>query len=135
MCLQQGRFPQEAVRLKQDAKTKDADATGQRGVLCCAACQAPITSNAQRIAVNERHEHVFANPHGYIFHIGCFAAAPGCMIMGEATEFFTWFPGYRWQLALCGRCGDLLGWAFRSADARFFGLILDKLRESEERHE
>ncbi len=105
----------------------ERDTPEKADALLCAACRYPIASLRERISVNERHEHVFANPHGYIYQIGCFAAAPGCALIGEESAFFSWFPGYAWQIALCGRCAAMLGWSFRSSESRFYGLILDKL--------
>ena len=123
--LQQGK-PRDAATPVVAAQ--DADDAAKKEFLRCAACLAPIARPSDRIAVNEQHQHVFTNPHGYIFCIGCFAQAPGCLAIGEETSYFSWFPGYAWQIALCGQCLTLLGWAFRSADSQFFGLILDKLR-------
>jgi hypothetical protein len=68
------------------------------------------------------------NPHELMFHIGCFAAAPGCAQVDIATAEWTWFSGYRWQVALCRHCGIHLGWRYRGAGSdAFFGLILDRL--------
>jgi hypothetical protein len=97
-------------------------------------CQYLITHTSERIVKNEKHQHVFANPHGYIYQIGCFGQAPGCVAVGQETSHFSWFPGYTWRVALCGRCFSLLGWAFRSPEGLFFGLVLDKLI-SEENYE
>lgn len=74
------------------------------------------------------HEHTFVNPAGYAFHIGCFGAAPGCAHAGDEDPTFSWFPGWTWQLALCARCGAHLGWTYRNAAQRFWGLILAALR-------
>ena len=123
------RGRQEPQDLQQSAGVQERDAPEKGDPLLCAACSRPITRERERIRINERHEHVFANPHGYIYHIGCFAAAPGCLTVGAAESFFSWFPGYAWQVALCGGCGALLGWAYSSADAQFYGLILEKLAE------
>ncbi len=127
-CLQRGNLSQETP--VQDTETNDAQRPDNEDALYCAECHAPITRSRYRITVNEQHEHVFANPAGHIFHIGCFREANGCMIAGEETAYFTWFPGYAWRYALCAQCINLLGWAFRSQDAVFFGLIVDKLCEA-----
>ena len=108
----------------EEAKTKPQE----KEVIVCAACFQTITEPSKQIIVNRSFRHVFANPHGYIYQIGCFVRAQGCLVVGEETSFFSWFPGYTWQIALCRQCLTLLGWAFRSQESYFFGLILDKLR-------
>jgi len=130
-CLQRGKHTKDAVDHVKKVETRDTDDSDKKEFLCCIKCQYPITRNRDRIQINEQHQHVFANPHGYIFQIGCFAQAPGCVIAGEETSYFSWFPGYTWRFALCGQCLTLLGWAFRSHDSQFLGLILDKLAYSQ----
>ncbi len=129
-CLQRGKHTGDAVDHFQKIDSKGTDDTDKKKFLLCTNCHYPITRKIDRIEVNEKQQHVFANPHGYIFQIGCFAQASGCVIAGEETSYFSWFPGYTWRVALCGQCLTLLGWAFRSNDSQFFGLILDKLRQS-----
>ena len=126
--LQRGKHRDGAVDHDQQVDTQDIDNADKKEFLRCTECHYPITRKRDRIQINEQHQHVFANPHGYIFHIGCFAQAPGCVIASEETSYFSWFPGYAWQIALCGQCLTLLGWAFRSSESQFFGLILDKLK-------
>lgn len=100
-------------------------------MLACAACGQPVTTSAARIEVDGSHEHRFTNPNGFQFHIGCFSSATGCALAGDPSTFFTWFPGHSWQVECCARCGAHLGWLFRSADAGFHGLILDRLVETD----
>ncbi|GAK58770.1 hypothetical protein U27_05745 [Candidatus Vecturithrix granuli] len=133
MGLKQGEFTHNKLEQSQLTATKNTDEPERRRFLYCTACHAPITRQTDRISINEQHEHVFANPHGYIYHIGCFAQAQGCVRAGEETDFFSWFPGYAWQIALCGRCLAFLGWAFHSSQSQFWGLILDKLIAGEEK--
>ena len=110
------------------ADPDDEAARRDRGeLLLCCRCRAPITDASARVEVSGQNEHYFANPHGYDFHIGCFAVAPGCIAHGPATGEFTWFPGHAWQLAACTACTLHLGWRFRSPRQDFFGLILDRL--------
>lgn len=77
--------------------------------------------------VNGSHEHAFFNPAGIAFQIRCFRTAPGAAAQGDASNAFTWFPGYRWQVALCSTCHTHLGWLFANGSA-FFGLIASRLR-------
>ncbi len=99
-------------------------------VLRCRACGAAITSMGQRTAVNGRHDHVFFNPHGHVFEIGCFARAPGAFPTSPPSTEFSWFPGLTWQVAACAACRVHLGWRFQDGrHSGFFGLILDRLIE------
>jgi hypothetical protein len=100
----------------------------QESPLCCVQCLAPVAREGDRCQVAGAHRHVFANPHGFVFEIGCFSRAPGCTIRGPDTPDFSWFPGTRWQLALCARCGLHLGWRYTGhLDGPFYGLILSRL--------
>jgi hypothetical protein len=99
-------------------------------VIVCAACEAAVTHGRHRISVHGSHEHRFMNPAGFLFHFGCFAEAIGCRVVGPDSHEYAWFPGHTWRFALCGSCGQHVGWHFRSdGGASFFGLILDRLRE------
>jgi hypothetical protein len=106
--------------------------TGQGRILACAACRRRITSSAARIAVNGSHEHECENPHGYRYKIGCFAHAEGVVALGNASTYWSWFPGYSWQVQNCAGCGVLLGWLFAREGSRFWGLIVESLVEIEE---
>jgi len=94
--------------------------------LCCRGCRRVITDESQRVSIAGDHAHTRSNPQGVTFCFGCFAGAPGCSSLGRATAEHTWFAGCAWQIAVCGGCGDHLGWRFTGAH-HFFGLILDRL--------
>lgn len=95
----------------------------------CAACDYPITHVRDRIEQGGAHEHTFVNPGGIVHHIGCYHGAPGCMYVGATEEAFSWFPGWSWQIALCGACHAHLGWIFRCGPDSFHGLITAALRQ------
>jgi hypothetical protein len=101
------------------------DAEGPR--LRCARCGHVITASGWAMQVGGSHEHSFVNPHGFLYRIGCFACAPGSVPCGDEHSAYSWFPGYAWQIAHCGACEAHLGWGFRGAADRFYGLILDRL--------
>jgi len=70
------------------------------------------------------------NPAGLLFHIGCFAQAIGCTVIGPDSFEYPWFVGFAWRYAMCANCASHLGWSFRSdGKPSFFGLILDRLVE------
>ena len=108
---------------KSASKTGD---TGKGKKLRCRICEHVITSENMRVSVEGSFEHIRSNPHGYEFHFECFQNAPGCSLFGTATTEYSWFNGYKWQLAICGGCGEHLGWLFRG-DNNFFGLISVRL--------
>ena len=107
--------------------TTEDDSPGDDRPLRCAACGHRITEEGYRVERGGAHEHTFVNPGGYVHHLRCFLIAPGCVHAGAPETEFTWFPGWTWQLAACGSCGDHLGWLFRSGGDQFHGLLVDKL--------
>jgi len=111
---------------------KLSDDRGKGRALGCAFCRRPITTTAAAIQVSGSHEYTFVNPDNDVFRIGCFADASGLKKYGPSTLEYTWFPGYAWQVELCGGCRNQLGWFYRSKDHGFHGLILDNLVEIEE---
>ena len=115
---------------ERDRRSAPSLSGAKRG-LVCADCEHLITDDAHRIEMSGTHEHTFVNPAGFAFHIGCFAAAPGCAHFGTEQGAFSWFPGWTWQVALCARCGAHLGWTYHNAAQRFWGLILTALRRAD----
>lgn len=109
------------------------EATGDRGAtedesIYCAVCGHRISERAARIEMLGNHEHVFVNPGGFQYRVGCFAAAPGAVPVGPTERAFSWFPGWDWQVTACAGCAAHLGWRYSLADGSFHGLILDRLR-------
>jgi len=95
--------------------------------LVCRDCGNRVTRENWRIAVSGQHVHVFFNPHGLVFEIGCFDQAPGAAAMGPPSTEFTWFAGSAWRVAVCRACLNHLGWRFEGECGAFFGLILSCL--------
>lgn len=123
-CFEQGGKPRGGRAPAAD--TGDAK-PGEETWLLCAACEHRITRRRDRTAVDDSHEHTFMNPHAYAYHIGCFAAAPGVVPSGPASGYWSWFPGYTWQIVNCGGCRVHLGWKFQTEGHRCYGLVLNKL--------
>jgi hypothetical protein len=108
------------------------DEGGRR--IVCRACGQAVTTAQARTERGGSHRHVFANPHGLVFDLALFSAAPGCRGEGPASTEFAWFPGCSWQVALCRRCAVHLGWRFAplAGGAAFYGLIADRITEADE---
>jgi len=126
--------PTSAPGTNDDARAEDdaAPTTRHASFLACAQCGQRVTVPSARVEVGGAHLHTFTNPHGLRFHIGCFASVAGCVVEGEPTTYWTWFPGYAWQVENCGSCREHLGWRFESAADVFHGLVLDRLIEVDE---
>ncbi|WP_243544620.1 cereblon family protein [Pseudodesulfovibrio tunisiensis] len=97
--------------------------------LACRTCGTHITSDRSRIRVNGEHRHVFFNPHGLIFELGCFGAARNLRTQSALSTEFSWFAGHAWQIVVCAGCGSHMGWRFSGKDFWFYGLILAELVE------
>ena len=111
--------------------TNDKASTSKIKWLLCRNCQQKITMVNQRLVINNSHIHVFTNPQDFMFRIGCFASAPGCIYKGIPTIQHTWFKGYRWRYTECSKCRHHLGWHFqKNSGEHFSGLILALLIES-----
>jgi hypothetical protein len=103
---------------------------------CCSTCNLKITPVSQAIKINNSHNHVFPNPAGLVFEIGCFLIAPGCHNSGSPTSECSWFGNYLWRFSGCSGCGSHLGWFYlnsgsSSGRSSFYGLILAHLRLKE----
>lgn len=130
-CLLQGNPEQQKPDVEAGLQHPGDDKEG--GGLLCIACRALITRHSCRMEVNGAHRHIFTNPHGFVFRIGCFHDAPGVVPVSTEQDTFTWFPGYRWRVLACAACGSHPGWSFHSSRQHFFGLILDRLVEEQDR--
>jgi len=100
----------------------------------CRLCREEITAAQYRISVQGAHQHAFANPMGVVYDIGCFSRVRAVSTVGPETDEFTWFKGFKWRIAVCGRCRVHLGWRFTSGTADFHGLIIDRLLFSDNEH-
>ncbi|MDC0357174.1 cereblon family protein [Oligoflexia bacterium] len=122
-----GLEKEEQSHDSEDAREENSDDEAGEN-LYCIACGRLVTSTAEKLAINGDLEHVFANPHGIVFHIGTFRHASGCIVEGPLSCEFSWFPGYSWAIANCAGCFYHLGWQFvDSAHSSFWGLITGRL--------
>lgn len=112
--------------LRRVARSRETDRRRNARALICIRCRNPISSDAQRIDVAGAHSHTCTNPHGIVYHIGCFSAAPGCSPVGPRLMEHSWFHGYRWQVGVCSNCHEHLGWLFHG-ERCFYGLIHTRL--------
>jgi len=122
-------LPCHAFQLTQPEKKPAEEDIRKDVFMLCRNCRHKITTHEQRIEVNGKHQHIFANPSGMVFQIGCFSAADGCANHGISTFEFTWFTGFGWRFSICGKCGIHLGWCYSKGSQGFYGLIMPNLIE------
>jgi hypothetical protein len=89
----------------------------------CAACGHALARERDRLPLDTS---TFVNPEGVVHRIAAFRHAEGCAVAGEATTYWTWFPGHAWRYALCGKCSIHVGWAF-TGPSSFFGLLTARI--------
>lgn len=125
--------PNTTLDPKLRSLLEEGSQQGRGNYIYCASCSHVLTTSDQRIDVHGSHEHHCTNPHGFEFHLGCFAEALGCDISGQAYAADSWFMGYAWRLAACAECQTHLGWYFAvtsdGSPGYFYGLILDRIQE------
>ncbi len=109
------------------AKEESKNRPKEHKQVFCGYCHHAVSDPEQQTQRSGAHTHLFANPNGMVFEIGCYKRAQGCYAAMDPTSEFTWFSGYQWQLSICRSCHRHLGWFFSSKEDSFFGLILDHL--------
>jgi len=117
--------PKEAAPERESERAVD-----QERVVRCRRCDGTVARSTDAIAVDGKHLHRFVNPSGVEFDVRCFGDARGCSPSGDASTFFSWFPGHAWRVVVCARCGVHLGWRFEGAGSVFHGLIVDRIVET-----
>ena len=114
--------------LKEAPAAESGSGVREERVCRCAACSHELALLRERIEVEGAASRRFVNPEGIEFEIAAFRDAPGCSAIGERSAYWSWFAGYDWQVALCGRCAGHVGWNFTGPSGRFFGLILERIQ-------
>ena len=131
-----GLLQRDTKNSAPDSKSKSHSETvlENESGYCCANCLTLITRIDNAFNKLGQHQHLFVNPQGYEFLIGCFSEAGGCWNTGDWVSEHSWFPGYLWRYSLCAACQSHLGWQFRCDNDSFFGLISARLVNTEKLH-
>ncbi|MAF50281.1 MAG: hypothetical protein CMM10_18660 [Rhodospirillaceae bacterium] len=111
-----------------DRESKNQTSAEEIDELYCSACGHLVTRARWRLSRKGDHQHTVFNPAGRLFRIVCFSDAPGAAPEGTPSDEFTWFPGYKWLIAICRNCGRHMGWQFVGGDI-FFALIKSHLTD------
>lgn len=104
-----------------------------RKALLCRTCRQPVSSPEAAFCMRSPHTvQLFVNPAGFAREVLTLKEAHNLHFEGWSTLEATWFAGYAWRIAYCGRCGTHLGWRFERRLAQdgppeFFGLLCEEL--------
>jgi hypothetical protein len=101
---------------------------GAKAYQCCG-CGGLVTHSDRLLPIGGKSRHIFQNPAGVECDFHTFSSCPGAVAPGEATEAYSWFPGYRWRLAFCRHCGLHLGWNYEATSTLkrpnlFWGILV-----------
>lgn len=105
-------IPSETPEIETTEKTEAEPEENPEHPILCAACGTIISYREHILRYAGSSEHIFTNPHGFVFRVGLFREAPGVFTVGDWTEEFSWFTGFAWRFAVCGGCMTHLGWEY-----------------------
>lgn len=111
----QGDAPPGQPRAGARVRTDEASRPGPK-TLRCRACSCPISDESQIFTPPDTRL-LFVNRFGFVHEILTVRAAQNLLPWGAATTVDTWFAGYTWQIVLCVRCREHLGWHYRAASS------------------
>ena len=114
------------ARILSAIQSDDIEETSS-GILC-GTCDHVITQPEELLTLNDKFIHSFTNPAGMRYEIQCYRHAPGVLVSGKPTDFFSWVPGFLWQYSYCQRCKSHLGWFFSNEEDQFYGLNIAMLQ-------
>uniref|UniRef100_A0A7S3QSM9 Protein cereblon n=1 Tax=Dunaliella tertiolecta TaxID=3047 RepID=A0A7S3QSM9_DUNTE len=127
--------PSAAHRLRAEI---DHLQTHMDRALRCGRCTAAL-ADAQDLFVSteEGAGAIFCNEYGYVHDSVSFSklrAGARVRLQRPAQEKHSFYPGYIWWIASCGRCNNHLGWRFRAPKpnmrpTEFWGIRRDALTE------
>jgi len=119
------------------ARDAESERTDEHVRYLCRACRTPITDGSAVFGpAGAPPVQVFTNPDGRVCQVLTVARAEPLVLVGPTTSEYTWFPGYAWRIALCGRCTLHLGWRYEAEQGGsppcFYGLLVSELEEERE---
>jgi len=67
----------------------------------------------------------YVNPGGAVHETLTLYKVSNTYTEGQPQTQFSWFPGYAWEMLICGMCNSHLGWRF-TADPKHSGKLHPK---------
>jgi cereblon len=112
----------------------DEESAGRSKRILCRWCGEALSDVSAIFATSASGTaQTFLNPYGFLHEVVTVRWARSLTLSGPPTTEFTWYPGYAWEVASCGRCRAHVGWAFRAVSneepERFWALRRDGITE------
>lgn len=93
-------------------------------VLICRRCNIQLGDQAEIFSLSsEGPQGAFVNPGGHVHETLTLYRAKNLRLTGTPSTEYSWFPGYAWTIAECGRCFSHIGWKFTATSRQ---LVPDK---------
>jgi cereblon len=97
---------------------------GKCHVLSCRRCSLQLGDQSEIFSLSrEGPQGAFVNPGGHVHETLTVYRAKNLRLTGTPSTEYSWFPGYAWTIAECGRCYNHIGWKFTATNRQ---LIPDK---------
>ena len=88
-------------------------------VLSCRRCNIQLGDQSEIFSLSrEGPQCAFVNPGGHVHETLTLYRAKNLRLSGTPSTEHSWFPGYAWTIAECGRCYSHIGWKFTSTGRR-----------------
>jgi cereblon len=97
-------------------------------VFTCRRCNLQLADQSEIFSLSrEGPQGAFVNPGGHVHETLTVYRAKNLLLSGTPSTEYSWFPGYAWTIAECGRCFSHIGWKFTAASQqlvppKFYGL-------------
>eukprot|EP00899_Mesostigma_viride_P010433 jgi/Mesvir1/19391/Mv10426-RA.1 len=82
-------------------------------VLRCRTCRARVADAKDVFSLSmDGPVAAYVNTNGFVHEAVTVRHVSGLQLEGDPQTEHSWFPGYAWTIAYCGRCGEHMGWRF-----------------------
>jgi len=95
-------------------------------ILCCKNCDNVVSKQSCIFSMSkDGPQGAYVNPGGAVHETLTLYKVSNTYTEGQPQTQFSWFPGYAWEMLICGMCNSHLGWRF-TADPKHSGKLHPK---------
>ncbi|XP_058811692.1 protein cereblon-like [Topomyia yanbarensis] len=108
---------------------------------CCKKCDCRIANYTDMFAMSKQGVSIsYCNPSGFVHETLTVyrTVEKTTRTTSKPSTDFSWFPGYSWQIAICNRCNNHIGWKYiatkrSNKPKKFYGLCGKSIRVASNR--